>query len=185
MKWMHFALVTLCCCSGCDYKAQEKALKDKEAVLIIKEQQLNERELLLRQAEGAFEQKQKIDSSDTDSVFLIQNNILGSWNTRMICTQATCTGSAIGDTKNEVWTFVYNNNLVLVKASAGDKLIRIYTGKVVNNTIELVENIEPTADEPATKIAVRLKIQNERALDGQREILRPDCKIVYSLQLSR
>ncbi len=185
MKWIYFACLVLIVLPGCNFKEREKAIQEKENALALKEQQLNDRELALQLAEGEFAKKQLVDTLHTDSLFMVDNNILGQWNTKMICTQTTCSGSAIGDTKVETWTFYYENNQIVAKATSGEKLVRIYTGKVFNNAMELVENIESTLNEPTTKIVVRLKKQNERLLEGQREILRPDCKIVYSLQLTR
>ncbi len=185
MKWILFAAIALAVLPGCDFKEREKALQQKEEELTTREQKLKDKELALQLAESEFEKKQQFDSTHADSIFIYQNNILGEWNAKMVATQTTCTGSAIGDTKIETWTFYYENNQVVVRATVSGKLIRIYTGKVVNNAIELEENIEALNNEPATKIAVRLKKQNESTLEGQREILRPNCKIVYSLQLTR
>jgi len=171
--------------SGCDIRQREEALQKLAAELDVKEKQLVLKEQSLQTREEQLIQKElKLDSSRLDSLQL-NPALEGSWSVKMICTETTCTGSAVGDTKNETWTFSRENNLVIARAMSGDKLVRTYAGTYVNGTIELVDNIEPNANAPATKMVVRLNGVSNNSMDGIREIIRPDCKIVYALQLSK
>ena len=104
----------------------------------------------------------------------------------MVCTETTCPGSAVGDSKTETWDIQYINNKVIAKAQSGEQLVRVYTGIYTGNTLELVENNESTGTQPATKMVVQLRIVNPRSMEGQREIIREgNCKILYSLQLTK
>lgn len=185
MKWITLLLIAAFIAPGCDFKQREKAIKMKEEALQMKEQELNEREHTIQMAEADLAKKQQPDTTKRDSSFLYTQAIVGTWQVRMVCMQTTCDGSAIGDTKIEAWTFSYENNQVVARAMANDKLVRIYTGKVLNDGLELIENIESSPSEPATKIVVRVKKTNEKTMEGQREIVRVGCRILYALQLNK
>jgi hypothetical protein len=184
-RWTIYCFVGLVIFPACNITERERAVEKKEQELAFKEQQLNVRELALQQAEAAFAARQHVDSSFADSVYLYQQNIAGAWATKMTCTETTCPGSAVGDTKNETWTFSFENNKITARASVAENIARVYTGKVVNDGLELVENIDSTATAPATKLLVSIKKQDDKLMEGQRQIIRADCRIVYSLQLSR
>ncbi|HVK96300.1 MAG TPA: hypothetical protein VM368_00715, partial [Flavisolibacter sp.] len=112
--------------------------------------------------------------------------LVGRWTAQMVCTETTCPGSAVGDSKTETWDIQYINNKVIAKAQSGEQLVRVYTGIYTGNTLELVENNESTGTQPATKMVVQLRIVNPRSMEGQREIIREgNCKILYSLQLTK
>jgi hypothetical protein len=59
----------------------------------------------------------------------------------MTCTETTCPGSAIGDTKTETWDISYQNNVLLAKANVGDKLTRVYTGTYDGTNLVLIEDV--------------------------------------------
>ena len=102
---------------SCTLQERTSKLEQKEKELIAKEQQLQQRELALQQKEQA--QKVLKDSlPGDDSLYLIENNLSGDWNTRMRCTATTCKGSAIGDEKNEKWNISFKNDdiTMLLKA---------------------------------------------------------------------
>src|SRR5215217_1863738 len=114
-------------------------LNQKEQELLFKEKtlQAKEQELLKREA--------KIDSSmKLDTVQQYNHALVGSWSVKMTCIQTTCMGSAVGDTKNEVWNLSYNRNIVVAKAMQGDDLARIYSGSYTGNSIELSETSDST-----------------------------------------
>jgi hypothetical protein len=183
-------------CSGCDLKAREEALQKKEVELTQREQQLSLREKLVAiREEEVLQLKQKLDSAQTkldsaetgNNTSLIYNaQLIGPWNVKMTCTETTCPGSAVGDTKAETWEISYQNNLIIAKANAGDKLVRIYTGSYNGTNLVLSENVANSSSEPATRLSIRLTLTNDNTMEGQREIVREnDCRIVYSLQLDK
>ena len=172
--------------SGCNLRQREEAVAQKEKEVAEKEQQLLLREQsLATREEQVLLRERKLDSTLLDSSVLFNPSLPGMWAVKMVCTETTCTGSAVGDTKNESWSFSYQNNAVIVRVMAADKLVRTYNGSYVNSVLELVENVEPTATAPATKMLVRLSMKDSTTMDGLREIVRPDCKIVYSLTLNK
>jgi len=179
--------------SGCGIRERETSIQKRETELAQKEQELllKEQNLQLKEAELAnlaqqIKKAQQIDSTTQQPADSISQALMGKWNARMTCTETTCTGSAIGDTKTENWEIYYQNNKLVARAMTGENLIRTYTGAFRNTTLELTENVEPSPSAPATKMVVRLTLLNPTTMEGQREILRiGDCRIVYALQLNK
>lgn len=183
-----FLLALLLFTTGCDLRQREEALQKKEAILNDREQSLllREKTLQLREEE-VLKREQHLDSTmKQDTTRLVQPALIGRWDVKMTCTEATCPGSAIGDTKTEVWEFSYAGTTLMVKAIASEKLVRVYTGFYTGNTIELVEERPGTDSEGSTKMVIRLRLSDDTHMEGQREIIREnDCRVVYSLQLQK
>ena len=182
-----FTVVLLC--SGCDSKAREEALQKKETELAEKEQQLTlkEKSLQIREEE-LMQLKQQLDSVKTkkDTALVYNQQLIGEWNVKMTCTETTCPGSAVGDTKSETWNINYENNLIVARAMVNDKLVRVYTGSYDSTNLILSEEVTNAPTEPATRLTIRLALTGENTMEGQREIVREnDCRIIYSLQLSK
>jgi hypothetical protein len=182
-------LMVVLFCSGCGLRAREEAVQKKEDELAQREQQLSLREksLALREEE-VLELKQKLDSvkTKTDTALVYNQQLIGEWNVKMTCTETTCPGSAVGDTKTETWNIGYDSSFIVAKAIASDKLVRVYTGSYDGNMLTLTENITDAPTEPATKMTIRLTLTGNDTMEGQREIVREnDCRIIYSLQLSK
>jgi hypothetical protein len=194
MKWIFFAPLLLAfIISGCGLQKREALLQEREAQLAQKEQALvvKEKNLQLKAEELAikeqqFQKGQALDTTSQQAGGIFYPALIGKWNASMTCTETTCAGSAIGDTKTETWELSYQNDRVVARAMAGENLVRIYTGVYKNNLLELTENVELSSAAPATKIVVRLTFVNQNALEGRREIIRAgDCRIIYALQLDR
>lgn len=187
MKWTLLLLLTIFTCSGCDIREREKALEVKEAQLLQREQALElQRTKLELKEQELTKREQQLDSVTLDTALIVDPAIVGSWSVKMTCTETTCPGSAIGDSKSETWDISYQNKNIIVKAKTGEKLERVYTGVYKNNVIQLTENVDVPGTAPATKIVVKLTLLNPTTMEGQREIIREaECKITYALQLSK
>lgn len=172
--------------SGCTLQERENALQRREVELNEREQQLILREKALQLREEEFTKLQvNADSTLIDSS-VYNPQIIGTWNVKMVCTETTCSGSAVGDTRNEVWQINYEANRVLAQARAGNQLVRIYNGIYTGNTLELVEDAQVSPSQPATRMVARLRITSDNKMEGQREILREgDCKIIYSMDMTK
>ena len=188
MKWIVFFLFTLSIAfSSCNIDKREDALDQREIALNEREQELllKEKSLELK-AEELAKREQVLDStskSAVDTLSALHPNLAGLWNVTMRCTQTTCAGSAVGDTKTEQWEIVIQNNTVIAKAMSDKKLVRIYSGSYLGKTFQLIAQQENP--QQATKIVVRLQPTQEQEMTGQREIIRDDCRIVYSLELKK
>lgn len=165
---------------SCGLNDREKKLKQRQDEIVLKEQQLMVWEQQLKIKEQELEtEKVSLDSvkKQIDSVGVYNPAISGKWSVKMSCTETSCDGSAIGDTKTEQWYISYNQNTVTVRAYSGPVLIRVYVGTYKNNALKIVDE-KPNAD---ASIGATLNFINEGRMDGIREIRQKDCKIVYVL----
>lgn len=188
MKGMlYLCLLATCLLSGCGMQEREAALKKREAALALREQELVRKEESLRLREETLLQKQQSqDSALQDSSVFANANLEGRWSVKMVCTETSCAGSAIGDTKSELWDFSYQNGRVMATAIENNLVVRTYSGTYKNNLLELTETVERSSESPATQILVHIKPLSETTMEGQREIIRlGDCRIVYALELTK
>jgi hypothetical protein len=174
--------------TGCNLREKEKSLDERSQALDQREQELllKERSLQLKEEE-LLRRELPVDSlPQVDTTAVYDASLIGAWAVKMVCTETTCPGSAVGDTKNETWNLSYQNNTLLVRAMAGNQLVRIYSGIFNGSMIELSEDRDVTATAPASKMTVRLRVVNNTTLEGQREIIREgNCKILYSVNMTR
>lgn len=189
MKYSLFLLLfSFILLQGCDLRKREEALVQKEARLNEKEQELllKEKTLQIRE-EDLVKREQRIDSTRLiDSSAMHNAALTGMWDVKMTCTETSCPGSAVGDTKTEVWEIAYVDNNVIARAMVNNELVRAYSGLFTGNTLELVDNQENVPNQTPTRIIVRLRLTNNTLLEGTREIERlNECKILYSLTLTK
>jgi hypothetical protein len=186
----------LCTCvillQGCDLRERETALEQQKAALDEREQQLLLREKTVELREAELAKQQAIDTlrQDTirrDTTAIINPALVGTWSVQMTCTETTCAGSAVGDTKTETWELSYQGMNVIAQAKANNELVRVYTGTYNGNTLELLGEAETVAQSAATKIIVRLQLVKDNELSGQREIdrLSDQCRIVYNIKMEK
>ena len=173
---------------SCGKSDRQKKLESREKQLVQQEQQLFalEQQLKLQMQDLAIRERQ-LDSlkNENDSIGVQNLQLVGNWQVSMQCTEATCEGYAVGDTKTEQWNITYANDKVLVKAMSNKKLIRVYSGIFSNNSLKLSAVPQP---DPATNINVVLNpsATNENLMEGQRVIDRDtNCKVVFALKLQK
>jgi hypothetical protein len=175
--------------ASCQNQERDQQLRAKEAELTRREQALVLRENALAVREQATQKAQQAADSVRglplpDSVLTRQ--LAGTWATRMNCIETDCAGSAIGDSKNEQWEFSHEQGTVLVQASANNKIVRVYTGTLQGDVLQLVARHQPGETLPDASIKVQLQLAADRRLEGRREITQADnCRIVYALTLSK
>ncbi len=199
MRWITpFFIIISLSLTSCVDQQREKLLTQRETALYTREQELLLKQKSLRfREEQLDEQQRKIDSilkrhsavMKTDSLVqadsvAIDSALLGNWAVRMTCTETSCPGSAVGDLKLEQWNLAYDGHNIVAKASSRGRLVRTYTGPYTGNNLELTELHDTLPVD--TRIVVRLRVLDDRKMDGQREIIRDDaCKIVYALQFNK
>ena len=170
--------------AGCN---QEEQLRKREAALLQREQELDARQQAIQVKEEEILRRQmQIDSSMmTDSLSLLNPAMLGTWAVKMTCTETSCTGSAVGDTKTEQWQVGYEGQNLVVKAIANEQLVRVYTGSYMNDALELTAQPADSTQQ-ATRMFVRLQMTQPNRMEGRREITREDnCKIVYAVEMTK
>lgn len=173
-------IIIICCLQSCGLNEREKNLQKLQQEIAQKEQGLLAWEQRLKLKEEALDQaRQSLDSvkMQVDSASVYDPAIVGKWTVKMSCIETTCDGSALGDTKTEQWDISYNHKSIVVKAYSGPVLIRVYVGKYRDNQLKVVDE-RPNAD---VSFKAALNFVNEKRMDGTREILQANCKIVYAL----
>lgn len=174
--------------SGCNLRQREEALTQKESSLHQKEQELllKEKTLQLKEEELVKREKRADSTGLFDSTAAYHAAITGTWEVKMTCTETSCPGSAVGDTKNETWELAYQDNRIVARAMVNNELVRVYSGFFTGNTLELVETRENNTTQPATRMVVRLRLASENQMEGQREIERiGECKIIYETVMNK
>ena len=190
MRSVFFILSMLLFLTSCSSREREKRLQQKELELNQKEQELLMKERSLQEREDQLAERENILDSSTnkllvDTSILLNTHLPGLYNATMHCTETTCPGSAVGDTKTEQWQINYQDNQVIAKAISGNKQIRVYIGNYSGNILELSSQQNDSIPS-TTKMIVRLQETKENEMEGQREIIRgEDCHIVYALQLKK
>ncbi|SDL12505.1 hypothetical protein SAMN04487898_11568 [Pedobacter sp. ok626] len=177
-------LIMIVFLQSCGLNDREKKLKQQQEEIVKKEQQLMLWEQQLKTKEQKLEtEKVSLDSVkkqiDTTSVY--NPAITGKWSVKMSCTETSCDGSAIGDTKTEQWYISYNQNTVMVRAYSGAVLLRVYVGTYMNNTLKIIDE-KPNPD---ALIGATLNFIVDGRMDGTREIRQKECKIVYVLSAKK
>ena len=191
MKWIFYSVIFLFTSTGCDRDNREKALQLKLAEVDQKEQDLLAREKSIQLREEELLKREKLlDSASRnnmpDTLSTLHPDLPGLYNVTMKCTETSCPGSAVGDTQNEQWEIGFENNSVIIKAMSDKKLVRIYKGSYIGNSIELSAQPENMAAPQAGIIIVRLQETKENGLEGLREVTRQeDCRIIYDLDFQK
>jgi hypothetical protein len=164
-----------------DLQQKSEELEQKEQQLLSHEQQLDRREQELLRREQQIDSLQK--QADTTGTY--NPKIIGKWTVTMQCTQTTCEGYAVGDTKTEQWNISYENDRVTVKAFANKKLVRSYTGVFRENSLQLTTQLLPDA-ETHMDIVLSPHPTAENLMEGTRVINRGgNCKVVFALKAEK
>lgn len=175
--------------SSCGFEERKRALDAREAVLQDREQNLLLKQKQLAQLEDSI----KLNLAKQDSATLALKNLglplpdslQGVWNISMICTQTSCTGFAVGDSRKENWTFSGGDSTgVYVKAMQGEKLIRIYSG--IYDGSGFILSTPSSSDSITTVMNVKLSVESGNKLSGTRTINQADgCSSVFRLDAER
>jgi hypothetical protein len=176
--FLAFTLLLICCGEN---GRRKKELEKKEQQLKVWEQQLSLREQALIKKEYIIDSLNSY--SDTAGVF--DPKLVGDWKMTMVCTETTCEGSAIGDTKTEHWNISYQNNRVVARVIANKQLIRHYSGFFKENTLELTADQAPES-EAQMRVVLNPNPAITNLMEGQRVINQGGkCKIVYQLKAEK
>jgi VCBS repeat-containing protein len=172
---------------SCGKSDNRKTLEDREKEVQQKEQQLSvfEQQLKLKEQDLAKQQKQ-LDSlkSQNDTLGVFNVKLAGNWQVSMHCTEATCEGYAVGDTKTEQWSIAYEGNKVTVQAMANKKSVRTYSGLFTENSLKL-KSLPPPDAQSKMSVTLSPHATNENLMEGQRVIDRGNCRVVFSLKAEK
>lgn len=167
----------------------------REEALLKKEAELNLREQLFKEKEAEYQSLLKM----RDSLNLVQNEIskdslvvkawpeeiLGQWNSKIVCVETNCNDYIIGDTRFDMWEFGQDSTNLYVKVFNKRDLIRVYDGKYVNDEIQLVYSTDSTAFR-FVHMNVNLNRSSSNKLHGYRTInINGMCTAKFSVELTK
>jgi hypothetical protein len=158
-------------------KARGIALEKLRDSLLVKERELD------LKAQELEKREQMLDTTNNNvPEGIINPNLTGKWQVRMTCVETNCTGSAIGDVRNEQWNLSYRNDLFIVEGLTNGAVNTLYTGLYNGNELQL--NADNTAT--GTAISIILTPAEGGTMVGRREVTQAGgCKIFYRLNLSK
>ena len=184
-----FVVISLLLTIGCGQAEREQKLAAREKQLINKQQSLLTKANELARKEANLQLlANSLDSEHhhEDSIINRFPHLPGTWNVNMICSIATCKGSAVGDSKSERWSFSLVGSSVLALAYTKNALSRAYLGKFRNGGLMLHALSGDTILDNDAQINVTLQQTGDaEILKGKRSISRSDCRIVYDLSLKK
>jgi len=159
---------------------REKKVSQKEEELKVFEQQLISKEIELSSRERLLDSLEHM--GDTTGIY--NSKLIGNWTVTMKCTETSCEGSALGDTKTERWNIAYHNNRVVVKVLSKNTITRVYLG-VYTETGLALQSRQQEGDVLTTMNILLNQISVDK-MEGIREINQGGkCKIIYSVGLSK
>lgn len=179
------ALILILVFTACGKSAEERRLEEKVRNIEARETQLQAREQQLELKESELiKLQQQIDSirGKADTIGTFNSELAGTWQVTMSCIETNCEGSAVGDTKTEQWFISYQNNKVVARARANDKVIRIYKGIFKENTLQLAA-LETSVQKTHMTVLLTPHAATKGLMEGQRTINRVGtCRTVYSIK---
>ncbi|MBK1897451.1 hypothetical protein [Chryseobacterium paridis] len=162
----------------------------KEKDLLEREQQLLEKEKLFAHKESDYQALIKMRDSiftKKDSVQIIAwpNEISGSWNGKVICTESNCSDYVVGDQRTDTWEFDSDSTQLVSKIINNNNLIRIYSGKFENNEIKLNFKTDSTAKKKVD-MNILLNDISDTKIRGTRTVTTDNnCTAKFSVELTR
>lgn len=168
---------------SCDHKAKEQNLLDREKQLLEKEKIFANKEFeyqsLIKMRDSIFAKK--------DSVTIVKwpDEISGSWNGKVICTESNCSDYAVGDQRTDMWDFDSDSTHLTTKIINNNNLVRLYSGKFENNEIKLNFKTDSTAKKKVD-MNVLLNDISDNKIKGTRTIIADNgCMAKFSVELVR
>ncbi|MDP3469996.1 MAG: hypothetical protein Q8S11_16765 [Daejeonella sp.] len=159
---------------------REKKVSQKEEELKVFEQQLISKEIELSSRERLLDSLEHM--GDTTGIY--NSKLIGNWTVTMKCTETSCEGSALGDTKTERWNIAYHNNRVVVKVLSKNTITRVYLGVYTETGLAL--HSRQQEGDVLTTMNILLNQISVDKMEGIREINQGGkCKIIYSVGLSK
>lgn len=177
-------LLTILFVSGCIDQDRETRLAQRESLL-----QEREHEFALKEADyqSLLRMRDSILASQTDTVMqeYWPAEVIGLWNSKVVCVESDCTSYVIGDVRSDQWEFGYDSTRLVSKVHSNDHLVRIYQGSYRDSTIGLVFATDSAA---AKQVLMRITI-NEIGPDkmrGTRTVMvDKSCTAKFSVELTK
>ncbi len=181
---LFYSLSVLCTSSGC--RDQER-----EQQLILREQQLLEREKQFALKEADYQSlltmRDSILSAQKDTILPLAwpDHIVGSWNSKMVCTQSSCNDYVVGDQRNDIWEFAGDSTGIYTRIIKNKKLVRVFNGSFDSTTIYLRFQSDTAANRMVTTDIILSQVEPGNMKGVQTTTVNQNCTAKFSVILTR
>ncbi|MEL1253629.1 hypothetical protein AAEO57_07580 [Flavobacterium sp. DGU38] len=186
MKKLFLSLITAGVFISCENK-KELDLQKREDALILREQQLSEKEAdynsLLLMCDSIIAAKKDTLKKEV-TIKKWPKDLSGIWNSKWLCRESNCNNYVIGDQGNEVWQFLSDSTGLYTNVLNNKKLIRVFKAKYDGDKI-LLEFDSDSISKNKVKMKVVLDDINENVVKGTQTITGQDnCSARFSVELT-
>ena len=186
MKKNLLLVFLICLFISCENK-KELELQNKEKALILREEQLADKEteykslLLFRDSISALHDSVK---NTSESLKEWPKKVQGIWNSKMLCRESNCSNYVIGDQRNESWQFSSDSTGIYTNVLNNKKLIRVFKAKYIEDKIHL-EFSSDSVSKNKVKMNVVLDDVQNNVIKGTQTITGKDnCIARFSVELT-
>lgn len=168
--------------SACDNSREEELLR-READLKRREEQFQAKE-----ADYLALLKLKDSLDARDSITHLNDwpeNLVGTWNSKIVCVETSCNEYVIGDVRNDIWEFAQDSLHLHVNVFNKKELIRVYDADYSEEQIVLNHITDSTAPKQVSMKVVLNEI-NANKISGYRTVkLGSKCSATFTVELSK
>lgn len=182
MKNLLFIGISLLLFVACD--------NDKEKELIQREADLNRREQMFQLKEAEYRSLLKLRDSlkIQDSIVKIKawpDEIIGHWNSRIVCVESNCNEYVIGDIRTDQWQFTKDSINLLVNVYNKKDTVRVYKGTYTDSQIALHFATDSTAQK-FVDMKVFLSEMSPNKISGYRTVdVNGQCTAKFTVELTK
>lgn len=173
---------------GCNQADREKKLEEREALLLQKEKAFADKDsdynALIKMRDSL--QLAEADTSSKMDTTHWAANIIGDWNSKVVCVSSSCGDYVIGDQKNtDLWRFGNDSTSAYTQLLNNNKLIRTYKGTENNGKIDLAFQTDSTASKDVHML-VSLSFAGSNMLKGYQTItIDNSCTATFTVELTK
>jgi len=170
---------------SCNSSEREKKLDEREKTLTEKE---NIFALKEADYESLLKLRDSLYAASKDSVAAVQkwpSEIAGKWNSKIICTESSCSDYVIGDQRTDIWDFVSDSIQTSVLISNSGNKVRNYSGKYENKEIRMSYKTDSTSKKIVETQILLDNITPEKIRGTRTVTVNNSCMAKFSVELVR
>lgn len=169
---------------SCYDREREERLTTRERNILVKE-----KEFAMKESEFLALQRMRDSlNSHVDSSLLFKSwpsEIEGYWNSKIVCTESSCSDYAVGDQRNDTWLFSSDSTQMVTKILNNNTLVRVYSASYANDLINLKFKTDSTASRQVA-MNVLLNEISPTKLRGIRTVsVDNKCTARFNVELNR
>lgn len=162
----------------------------REDELLRREEELKKREEQFMAKEADYQLLVKLRDSleQRDSIIHLSEwpeNIVGMWNSKIVCVETSCNDYVIGDVRNDTWEFTQDSLRLLVSVFNKKELIRVYDANYTQEQIQLKYITDSTAPRQVTMKVVLNEISPNKMSGFRTVSIGSKCTATFTVELNK